>query len=382
MTTPKRPLIYVPIESLVERYTEQWRRLIPPALENAGYDVTVIDGVPLHDTVKVGTFLDINSTVSYKMSQLQKIAGMFSAGSVIPGTVFFFGDIEFWGLESVRLMADMNGVPVVITGFLHAASYTREDAFQIAEPYQQYTEVGWIAACDKVFVGSYYHRAAVTTRRLWRLNADRLGTRIVVTSNPIFLEAYDELDRASVKKQKKVLITNRPDSEKRPLETLELFRKAKLMFPDWEFVLTSSRDTLKSNSEDIVSKFREAEAEGIITIKVGLTKQQYHQELAESWVMVSHSIEENYGYCLVEALLYGCAPLCRMGLSHTELLKNDPRLLFHSNDLGMDLTLLNNLLITYRDDLRAVPSLPPVFLGGMESIIRELNVSTPRTRGS
>ena len=93
-----RPLIYIPIEPITERYTEQWYRCLPPQFKAAGFDVTVVDGTPLlNNEIKVGTFLDINSTTHYKWSQLMQISRLFQTGQIADGSVFFFGDIEFWG---------------------------------------------------------------------------------------------------------------------------------------------------------------------------------------------------------------------------------------------------------------------------------------------
>ena len=70
-----KQLIVVPIEPLTERYSEQWYRKFPEAFNAEGYNVVTIDGQPLlENEIKVGAFLDINSTVHYKMSQLQTIA--------------------------------------------------------------------------------------------------------------------------------------------------------------------------------------------------------------------------------------------------------------------------------------------------------------------
>lgn len=308
-------IIYVPIEPLAERYTEQWYRRIPEAFRMAGFEVEVIDGQPLTDTVKVGTFLDINSTTHYKWSQLMQISKLFQDRKVVPGSVFFFGDIEFWGIEAVRLLATMNQVPIKMTGFLHAGSYTKEDAFAVAAPYQQYTEVGWVACMDRVFVGSDYHRKAFYERRLTPLKANHLIDRIVVTSNPVFLEEYPKI---TVPKQKKVLLTNRFDHEKRPAETLQLFAYLKGRFPEWEFVVTTGRAELRGTPADMRC-LADCVTKGIVIVKAGLTKAQYHQELAEAYMMVSHSIEENYGYCIVEAAIYDCIPLLRAGCSHDEM---------------------------------------------------------------
>jgi len=320
-------IIYVPIEPLSERYTEQWYRKFPEAFNAHGFEVMVIDGTPLlHNEIKVGAFLDINSTVHYKMSQLQAIAKMFHNGEVRRGDIFFFGDIEFWGLESVKLMAQMNDIKVVLTGFLHAASYTKEDAFSVAADYQQFTEVGWLAALDKVFIGSVYHKQAIVERR----NLPHiLASKIVVTKNPLFLDEYH--DFGPVKKQRKVLLTNRFDQEKRPGETINLFRSLKQSFPNWEFVVCTSRPGFRGRGEDN-QILNQAVSQNLVNIKPGLTKEQYHRELAEAYMVVSHSIEENYGYCIAEAIHYGCIPILRAGMSHDEFVT--PQYTFNFNHVG------------------------------------------------
>lgn len=309
-------IILVPLEPLNERYTEQWYRRLPEAFRAHGFEVLVVDGTPLlQDEIKVGAFLDINSTVHYKMTQLQAISAMFHKGDMREGDIFFFSDIEFWGLESVRLMSQMNNVPVKITGFLHAASYTKEDAFAVAAEYQQHTELGWVTALDKVFVGSHYHMNAFLERRVPEDLRSKVGKKFVVTRNPLFMDEYHQFD---VPKQKKVLLTNRFDYEKRPRDTLALFEHLKHQFPDWEFVVTTGRKQVRGEVKDL-ALLHSLEDNGIVTVKAGLTKQQYHQELAEAYMTVSHSIEENYGYCLVESIVYGVIPLAPRGLSHDEL---------------------------------------------------------------
>src|ERR1700733_14819349 len=190
---------YVPIEPLKERYTESWYINIQKYFKDKGVAVQTIDGLALSNKVVVGTFLDINSTVHYKSTQLSEIARMFAEKQVHDGDIFFFGDLEFWGLESVRLMAQMNKVQIKIFGFMHAGSYTREDAFAIASDYQKYTELGWFCAVDKIFVGSNYHRFAIASRRLMSdrstlmmLTKER-ADKIIVTGNPMFRNDYENV---------------------------------------------------------------------------------------------------------------------------------------------------------------------------------------------
>ena len=327
-------LFLVPIEPINHRYSEAWLRYFPPAFKKhmamtgLGEErVFVIPGVPLSDEIKVGTFLDINSTVHYKATQLCAIAKLFHHQLVPPGSVFFFFDLEFWGIESVRLMADMCRVPISICGFLHAASYTEEDAFSIATTYQKYTEVGWLAAVDTVFVGSDYHKKAVTAKRIlpiapsatWR----NLMDKVRVTKNPIFLDEY----QAPLKeKERQIILPNRVDPEKRPHESIDLIYRAykALLLEGWSVVVTTGRKSIQWPTEACKRQVAELIHAGVLKVCTGLTKHQYHEELAKSYLMVSHSIEENYGYCIAEALLYRSHVLLREGLSHDEFLTDYP----------------------------------------------------------
>lgn len=327
-------LFYVPIEPLEERYTAQWYKNFPIEFAKAGFDVQVIDGEVLTNFVDVGAFLPMNSTVHYKNSQMMKIAKLFQDKLVSDGDVFFIADTEFWGLESIRLMADMNKIKVKVFSFLHAASYTKEDAFEIAASYQKYTELGWILSCDKVFVGSNYHRQAFLERRAYPYaRASDIGLiekKLVVTGNPLFKEDY-HLDLMPVKR-KQIIISNRFDWEKRPNMSLTFAYILKKRQPDLRIVVTTSRPNFKSNKSWLVDMARGMEQDGIIEIHDGLSKKEYHTLLAESKIMLSNSIEENFGYCIAEALMFNTYPLIKNELSHPELVQHDQRLLFNDED--------------------------------------------------
>jgi glycosyltransferase involved in cell wall biosynthesis len=243
----------------------------------------------------------------------------------------------------------MNGVSVRIFSFLHAGSYTKEDAFEVAAPYQKYTELGWVASMDGVFVGSQYHKDAFVERRIAPLATDEdydaLCDKLIVVGNPLFAEDYHKFPDA--KKENKIIISNRFDWEKRPNESLQFAYLAKKEHPDWEIVVTTSRPEFKSNKKWLVQLAKEMEKDGIIMIKSGLSKEQYHYELATSKVMLSNSIEENFGYCIVEALQYGTYPLLPNGLSHPELVKYNPMFLFDDSD-----EIMNKLEALMSEDCR------------------------------
>lgn len=309
-----RQLIYVPIEPLKERYTEEWYHGLRNAFTDRGYRVVTIDGTTLVDTIQVGTFLDINSTTHYKFTQLQKISEMFYKGQVEPNAIFWFSDLEFWGLESVRLMSQLNGVPIKIAAFLHAASYTIDDAFSVAAPYQQFTELGWIAATDRVFVGSNYHKQAVYERRM--LHCPELVQKIHVTGNPLFYEYMT--DCTSVEKVNQIILPNRLDIGKNSTASLTAVSQILERYPSWSAVITSGRSELRGTDSAAVALAESMAATGKLRIVVNAAKQQYHTELARSKLMFSHSYEESYGICIAESLYYGTQPVLADYASHPE----------------------------------------------------------------
>ena len=273
----------VPIEPLDERYTASWYKNIPIAF-NAYADVVVIDGEPLSDYVDAGTFLDINSTVHYKSTQLAQISRLFFQRKIKNGDIFFVADIEFWGIESIRFMADLQGIEIGLFGFCHAASYTIEDFMEPAAPYSRFFELGWLAAFDLIFVGTEYHKRAIIERRIDPLvvsEADRkkMTDKIVVTGNPLFASDYENL---RVPKLKQLIISNRFDWEKRPNLSLDFCYILKRRVPDLNIIVTTSRPEFKSNKSWLVELARCMEKDGIIKIYEGLSKKEYHTLLAES----------------------------------------------------------------------------------------------------
>jgi glycosyltransferase involved in cell wall biosynthesis len=325
----------VPLENVQGRYTEQWYRGIPKSLQDAGFNINVIDGEQLTDFVGVGTFLDIHTTIHYKNSQQQKVANLFRTGQVKDGDAFFYFDGEFWGgVEATRLLAQMNKLNVKIYAFFHAASWTKEDAFAVAYHHQKYIEVGWIAACDAIFVGSQYQKECIIDRRLKHLATSDdykgLCDKIVVSGNPFFSDDYK--GRGTQKKKKQLILPNRFDWEKRPNLSLDFAYVMKKRIPDLNIVVTTSHPKFKSNKQWLYEMAKGMESDGIIQIKEGLSKDEYHSIMAESKVMMSNSIEESFGICIVEAMMYNTYPLLRNELSHPELTGYDNRLLYNDED--------------------------------------------------
>lgn len=330
-------LYMLPLEPLEERYTGQWYRWLPEAFDPLFDQVVMIDGTPLTENIKVGAFLDLNSTAHYKATQLQQVARLFQEGRVRTGDAFWVSDIEFWGIEVIRYLARLQGIHVKLFGFLHAASYTREDFMEPMEDVGCYLEPAWIAAFDRVYVGSEYHKRRVFEKRLGPLRAYDLTSHIVVTGNPWRSTEATRLaqPRPYHKRDIDLCFPHRPDREKRPgiflraaMEVQErLGRKLKIAF-------TTGRSEYRStNDPAFIAEVHALAEAGDVSIYSGLSRRAFYEVLGRSQVVVSTAIEENYGYAMVEAMTMGALVLMPNDYSYPELVRGNRTFLYEKDDL-------------------------------------------------
>lgn len=313
----------LPIEPLEERYTKQWYDWFPQECERQGIKYEVIDGVPLTDRVEVGTFLDVNSTMHYKATQIAVLAGNIRCGLVHKSDTIFLADGEMFGMEgSIRYLLQMNGLAdVKVVAFIHAGSYTQGDFVQQCSYFAEKYEQAWANVFDMILVGSEYH-----AHRLYNHRGIPLEM-IQVTGNPYDVDAV----KSSITyrpKVKRVIHTNRPDPEKQPDVTLDIFEVLKQKHPDWEFMVTTSRRVW--GAPDLRKRALRLQEQGIIQVRENLTKVEYLSLLQESVVMTGNTIEENFGYCLLEAMLMDAIPVVPEDYSHPELVGGDRRCMFAS----------------------------------------------------
>jgi glycosyltransferase involved in cell wall biosynthesis len=328
---------YLPIEPLDERYTEQWYRWFPEEFARQRAECRTIDGEALSNEIQVGTFLDVNSTLHYKATQLRKVARLFHEGTIKNKDLFFVADVEFWGIESIRYLATLNGVDVKMAGFVHAGSYTREDFMEKCAPFARHYERGWGAVFDLLFVGSEYHKGQLAERR------GVPDSKIVVSGNPYKLGELGELVGAqNGAKENLIILTNRPDFEKRPGVSLTVFESLKLRHPDWRFLVTTSRR--QWGAGELRERALELQRRGVIEIREGISKREYLCLLSRAKVMVSNTIEENFGYCVLEAMALDTIPIVPFGFSHPQLLDGERRCMFEAHDLEEQVRLIEDAI--------------------------------------
>lgn len=322
-------LYILQLESLQERYTTQWMQWFSDACHKSNVDYRMLYGNTFSDRVETGKVLDAYGTCLFKSSQMTRVCELFKTGAIKSGDKFLTFDLWHPGLECIPYMATLGGIDVEVYGFLHAGSYTDGDFAGAMASWAHFFERGWAEICTKIFVGSKYHRAKFITRR----HITR-ASKVVATGNPFDTEAVRQtagVYLAPVERRSNyVVYPNRWDKEKAPDRFVRIMNILYKRRQDFKVIITTSRE--KFVAEDSGLHPLNLGAEFPHEIHVGCTKQEYYQRLAESKVFVSTSPEENFGYCLVEAITLGCAPVVTEGVSHNEILMWNPQYLAATDD--------------------------------------------------
>lgn len=275
----------VELEPIDARYTAQWYTEIPKQLElykeQIGSDVNVVtlgtNGVITNNKVTSGAFLDFYHTNNYKASQVERIAKLFQEGYIKSGDRFFFADIWHFGVTALKYMAELTGIDIVITAYVHAGSYDPTDilGMKMGKDWSHNQERAWFYACDEVYVASDFNRG-IFIRNLGI--PEEHQHRVVTVGQPMnYLENLKY--RKDFPKENIVLFTHRLNDDKLP----EIFRDLREHFP-----------------EDI---------KGVMTLEENLNKEQYYQLLSKSKVTFSCSLHENFGIGMVESVLCGAIPM-------------------------------------------------------------------------
>lgn len=278
-------IIYVPLEHIEGRYTIHMDRDIEQYLQASDADyVKVMPDLTASDLPE-GCFLNAAFTSRFKAQQLAEIASMYERGEISDGDTFFFSDIWFPGIESIAYINYFNRVDARITGIIHAGSFTDTDFVRDMERWAKNFEDIVFDISHRVFCASNFIRDDILRKRI--VGADKL----VVTGLPVDyagLEPY-----LNTPKQDRVVFNGRLCDEKQPWLFDELERQVKHRLGDHvQFVRTQEQDYSKS---------------------------EYYQCMAESKVVVSYALQENFGFGIAEAAYLGCTPVLPNRLVYPEL---------------------------------------------------------------
>jgi len=283
-----REILFLPIEPIEERYSEQWLRWFTESFEKSKIPFETFGGTK---TVKIkdGEFLDSAYTNIYKLEQAQEVCRYIDANRDKSFTVFC---LDFWNpcLLNIAYMRDTLGLDIKIKSMIHAGVYDPHDylAKCPVSKWGGFLEDSLYEAHDEVFIATDFHR------ELWRKSygADRKFTKV---DWPV-AETKDRFKWSE--KQNLVVFPHRLADEKQPelFETLsEMYQKK---YPNDNMVFLKTVDICSSKAE-------------------------YYSLLDEAKFAVSFAKQETFGIAMQEAVNRGCVPLVPNKLAYEELFDKD-----------------------------------------------------------
>jgi hypothetical protein len=237
-------IVNVPIESLKDRYSENWNQHFPQALagmEGVRSVYTVYPETELSDTVVQGQFLNVLDTNLFKAKQIAEIVELFKQGRIGNSTVIFFHDLWFQGIESLFYIRDALGIKFKIAGMLHAGTWDHHDflSHKRMGRWARKIEESWLNEIDLPLVSTHFHKVLIEGRRGPVKN-------LKVVPFPLWhLESLSPFKT----KENIVVFPHRLADEKNPAMFDELAKLLQHKLPDWKFVKT--KDVCKSKSTSL-----------------------------------------------------------------------------------------------------------------------------------
>ena len=294
-------LMFVPLEIFEERYTKQWYYWFSESFKKANIEIITV-GDTEERPIKCGQFLDVFSTNTYKLQQMQKIISLIEEG--FEGTIFFM-DMWFPGIEAIGYVRDCAKKNIKIKGMLHAGTWDEWDFLSQSGlgKWAKGMELSWIQLVDEVFVATDFHRDLICD--YFNLQ-DK--SKFTIVDFPVYRN--DKL-ASKYEKEDIVVFPHRLAKEKQPdkFETLKIKYALKYSNePQPRFVRT--KDVCKN-------------------------KEEYYDFLAHAKVAFSSALQETFGIAMLEALALGCIPVAPKRLSYVETLREFP--MYNNLDEAVDL---------------------------------------------
>ena len=287
----------VDLEAVETRYTAQWKKHLPEQMAAAGLKVTVLSGGEVPQATTPGAFLNFAGTNSYKSQQLQYISDLFAKGVVQDGDYFLYTDAWNPTVIQLKYMAELLGVKIRIGGMWHAGSYDPQDFLGRLigdKPWVRNAELSMFHCYDDNFFATEFH-VDMMAKNLFGIDEDDAG-KILMEWNPSIkvvgwpMEYLKDIlsPWKNIPKKDKIIFPHRLAPEKQ----VEIFKDLAKAMPQYEWFIAQEHT---------------------------LTKDEYHQHLAESKIVFSANLQETLGISMYEGALVGTYPLVPDRLSYTEM---------------------------------------------------------------
>lgn len=290
----------IDLEAIESRYTCQWKEGLPVYLTNEikNYKIVNISGTSKNNTTTKGAFLDFAFTNIYKNEQGIIIANLFKDNKIYDGDKFLFTDAWNPIILEVKYMAELLDKDIEISGLWHAGSYDPYDFLG-----RKIKDKSWVRATEEAIHHAldYNYFATNFHIELFKKSINTDDSKLIRSGQPhnVLVEELSKPQWQNVTKKDTILFPHRIAPEK----NIDIFRQLAKRLPQYEFIVCQENK---------------------------LTKDEYHQMLAESKMVFSANLQETLGIGAMEAILVNSIPFMPDRLSYSEMyadaFKYDPML--------------------------------------------------------
>jgi hypothetical protein len=319
-----RKLIYMGLESYESRYTLQLQTWNEEAFKRRGLDYVCVPGIEIDNTkaISVGQVLDAHGRSYYAMSQMMNLVQMMRNGEVNAEDAIFFEDMFQPGIESLPYI--MNQIPkeqqpkvwlrclaqaVDPDDFVHVWGMSRWMSL-----YEQ--------MCNEFATGIL----ASNEEMVAHMKIANWRAPIYNISGLAFSKAEVQSRVPNIKpwelRKQRVCFAARFDQEKQPDFFMNIAEQVKATGQNIEFALLQG-GPLRSNNPKYVTRARELEAKGMLTIHENLKKNEYYDILNDSRLLFNCALQDWTSNTVSEADSLGCNVLFPAYRSFPEIFAND-----------------------------------------------------------
>jgi len=315
---------YMGLESYEDRYTLQLTDWNEREFKRLGYDYEIVTGAEIDSSkeIKVGQVLDAHGRTYYSMTQMANLIQRIRNGDVSGKDVIFFEDMFTPGMESLAY------IYAQIPAEQRARIYVRCLA-QTIDPDDFVNSTGmfpWMRHFELMLDNFISGILVASEEMVSFLRVAGFKSDIYVTGLPFGKE--EVLTRvANVpsfdRRPNRVVYASRFDEEKQPWFLMDVIEKVKMWSPETEFAILTGSKELRSNRPEYVERARILEERGILTIREGLKKNEYYEELANSKILINTALQDWVSNTVSEADTFGCNLVFPAYRSFPETLFND-----------------------------------------------------------
>lgn len=324
-----RKLFYMGLESYESRYTLQLQQWSEAVFKERNIDYVIVPGNTIDNTksIQVGQVLDAHGRSYFAMSQMMNLVQMMRNGEVTGDDCIFFEDMFQPGIESLPYIMDQipaTDRPQVWVRCL-AQSIDPDDFVHVCNmgkwmgAYERMVNefVTGVLASNEEMVA--HMKVAGWTAPIYNISGLAFGKEEVQSRVTEIKPWNDRTDR--------VVFAARWDQEKQPDFFMDVIERVKTERPEIEFAILQG-GPLRSNDNKYVTRARQLESAGLLTVLENLKKNDYYNVLADSKVLMNTALQDWTSNTVSEADALGCNVLYPAYRSFPEVFANDETRLY------------------------------------------------------